>query len=68
MQDWAWVYLTNLLTAIGFAKSKSEVRRLLAQGAIEVDGKQTYEDTAEVHEGSIIKVGKRRFLQLVDPE
>jgi tyrosyl-tRNA synthetase len=58
--------LTAELTEAGLTKSRSEARRLLAQGAIEIDGKTVTEDIeiAKVKKGSIIKVGKRRFAQI----
>jgi tyrosyl-tRNA synthetase len=58
--------LTAELTEAGLTKSRSEARRLLAQGAIEIDGKTVTEDLeiAQIKKGSIIKVGKRRFAQI----
>jgi tyrosyl-tRNA synthetase len=58
--------LTAELAEAGLTKSRSEARRLLAQGAIEIDGKTITEDLeiAQIKGGSIIKVGKRRFAQI----
>jgi tyrosyl-tRNA synthetase len=58
--------LTVELTEAGLTRSRSEARRLLAQGAIEIDGKTITEDLeiAQIKKGSIIKVGKRRFAQI----
>jgi tyrosyl-tRNA synthetase len=58
--------LTAELTEAGLTKSRSEARRLLTQGAIEIDGKTVTEDLeiAQIKKGSIIKVGKRRFAQI----
>ena len=58
--------LTAELTEAGLTKSRSEARRLLAQGAIEIDGKPITEDLeiTKIKKGSIIKVGKRRFAQI----
>lgn len=58
--------LTAELTEAGLTKSRSEARRLLAQGAIEIDGKTVTEDLeiTQIKKGSIIKVGKRRFAQI----
>jgi len=58
--------LTAELTVAGLTKSRSEARRLLAQGAIEIDGKAITEDLeiTQIKKGSIIKVGKRRFAQI----
>jgi len=55
--------LTDELTKAGLTKSRAEAKRLLAQGAIEIDGKKIVEDVkvSKISSGSIIKVGKRRF-------
>jgi tyrosyl-tRNA synthetase len=58
--------VTSLLVEAGLAKSRSEANRLLAQGAIEVDGKKVSTSIVSLKDGSIIKVGKRRFLRMVD--
>jgi len=57
------VTLTAVLTEAGLTKSRSEARRLLAQGAIEIDGETVTEDMnmANIGKGRKIKVGKRRF-------
>jgi tyrosyl-tRNA synthetase len=61
-----WRDITSLLSDAGLAKSRSEARRLLAQGAIEVDGEKVSTDKVILKDGSIIKVGKRGFLKMVD--
>jgi len=55
--------LTVELTKAGLTKSRSEARRLLAQGAIEINGEVVTEDSemTQIKKGSVIKVGKRRF-------
>jgi len=58
--------ITSLLSDAGLVKSRSEARRLLAQGAIEVDGEKVSTDKVILKDGSIIKVGKRGFLKTVD--
>ena len=58
--------ITSLLFEAGLAKSRSEANRLLAQGAIEVDGEKVSSNLVTLKDGSIIKVGKRRFLRMVD--
>ncbi|MFW6118605.1 MAG: tyrosine--tRNA ligase [Chloroflexota bacterium] len=58
--------ITSLLYDAGLVKSRSEARRLLAQGAIEVDGEKVSTDKVILKDGSVIKVGKRRFLKMVD--
>jgi tyrosyl-tRNA synthetase len=58
--------ITALLVETGLAKSRSEANRLLAQGAIEVDGAKISSNRVTVEDGSIVKIGKRRFLRIVD--
>jgi len=55
--------LTDELTKAGLTKSRAEAKRLLAQGAIEIDGNKIVEDleVSKITNGSIIRVGKRRF-------
>ena len=64
------VTLTAVLTKAGLTKSRSEARRLLAQGAIQIDGETVTEDmdVAKIKQGSIIKVGKRRFAKIVNTD
>jgi tyrosyl-tRNA synthetase len=58
--------LSAELTRAGLAKSRSEARRLMQQNAVEINGKPVTEDIEinKVDDGSIIKVGKRRFLKV----
>ncbi len=55
--------LTVELTRAGLTASRAEAKRLLAQGAIEIDGQRVEDDLdmSTVDCGKIIKVGKRRF-------
>ena len=54
-----------LLIETGLAKSKSEARRLIAQGAVDIDNNTVTQSSWRVRIGSIIKVGKRRWVKLV---
>jgi len=58
--------ITKLLLEAGLVKSRTEANRLIAQGAIEVDGEKVSTSLVSLQDGSIIKVGKRRFLRMVD--
>ncbi|MBM3167247.1 MAG: tyrosine--tRNA ligase [Chloroflexi bacterium] len=57
------VTLSAELTRVGLTKSRSEARRLLAQGAIQVEDETITEDIdmVKIGKGKKIKVGKRRF-------
>jgi tyrosyl-tRNA synthetase len=59
------VYIPRLLMVIGFAKSISEANRLIAQGAVSIDGEKILGNSAHFKIGSIIKVGKRRFARVI---
>jgi len=61
--------LSAELVRAGLAKSRTEARRLMQQNAVEIDGRAITEDIeiSRVAGGSIIKVGKRRFLKIVRP-
>ena len=48
----------------GTVKSNSELKRLLAQGAIELDGNKISSNIIDAHNGSVLKVGKRDFVKI----
>jgi tyrosyl-tRNA synthetase len=56
------------LMADAFGLSRSEARRLLAQGGVKVDGKDldssTLDMPAEELDGAVLQVGRRRFKKL----
>jgi tyrosyl-tRNA synthetase len=58
---------------LGLVKSRSEAKRLIDQGAIEIihqNGRKTimFDDRPLIRVGDIIKVGKRRFVRIVDAD
>ena len=58
---------TSLVDAVFLSKvvaSKSEVRRLVKQGAVSVDGKKIDDASYSLRSGQVIKIGKRRFLKI----
>ena len=58
---------TSLVDAVFLSKvvaSKSEVRRLVKQGAVSVDGKKIDDASFSLCSGQVIKIGKRRFLKI----
>ncbi len=59
------VYLPDLLAEIGVVQSKSQVKRLIAQEAIELDGEKITSDIITTTIGSTIKIGKRNFIKIV---
>ena len=56
-------FLYHLHEELGLTQSRTAVKRLLAQGAVEVDG-QRAGDVIAVQDGSVVRVGKRRYLRL----
>jgi len=60
------VQLASLIAAAGLAESKNAARRLITQGAVEIDGQKVTTETAVIKSGSILKAGKRRFVKIID--
>ena len=63
------VWLPRLLSSTGLAASNGEARRLIQQGAVRIDGELLEDPDAEFMpddlRGSVIQVGRRRFLKIV---
>ncbi len=57
-----------VLKESGLAPSMGEARRLIGQGAVEIDARRAEAEAAELRSGSIIRVGKHRFLRIVDAD
>jgi len=59
--------LSAELTRAGLVKSRSDARRLLEQNAVEINGKTVNDDLEmdKIDQGSVIKVGKRRYIRVV---
>ena len=64
-EDWDVSYI---IVETGQAKSRSEAIRLIRQGAVSIDGKKVTSNMATVDSGSIIKVGKRRYLRVINTD
>ena len=59
------VALVDLLVEAGTAPSKNEARRLIRQGAVELDGERLSEDQpVTVDRPRILKVGKKQFRKV----
>ena len=61
------VRMLDLLTSAGLARTRSEGRRLLSQGAVSLDGQRVFQDVAVAAPpaGAVLRVGKRRFLRVL---
>ncbi len=61
------IWIVRLLVSAGLTATNGEARRLIKQGAVSIDGKKISDANLEFSPaaGTIIKVGKRRFLRIV---
>lgn len=57
-----------LLVKNGYASSNGELRRLAAQGGVYIDMKPIKNLDERVSPGSVLKIGKKRFVRLVKKE
>ncbi len=60
--------LSQLLADTGLAASKGEARRLIEQGGVKVNNEKASASNAEIivdGEGTLLQVGKRKFLKVV---
>jgi tyrosyl-tRNA synthetase len=59
--------IVDLLAVTGMAPSKSEARRLIQQGAVQINGAKITDMTSEIDVTTqqLLKVGKLRFLRIV---
>lgn len=60
------VHLPGALVALGLASSRSDARRLIAGGGVRLDGTAVAQEDVEssLVLGSILQVGKRRFVRI----
>ena len=58
--------MSDVLVGAAVVASRSEAKRLISQGAVELDGQKVSSDNVELHDGSILKVGRRRFIKIVN--
>jgi tyrosyl-tRNA synthetase len=60
--------ITDIIAAAKLAPSKSEAKRLIAGGGVSLDGRKVsdvFEVVAPADGGTVLQVGKRRFVRLV---
>jgi len=57
--------LRDLLVKTKLSKSRSEANRLIAQGAVSINGEKISSNIATIKSGSIIQVGRRRFARVI---
>ncbi len=61
----ATVDMPRLLGALGYVVSRSEGRRLILMGAVRMGDVVLSNETASIPWGSVIRVGRRRFIRVV---
>ena len=61
------LWIVELLEAAKLVQSRSEARRLIEQGAVELDGQrvESVEARVAVKDGMLVRVGKKRFAEIV---
>ncbi|MGE0134479.1 MAG: tyrosine--tRNA ligase [Dehalococcoidia bacterium] len=65
IEDAAGARLDRVIRAAGLAASAAEVRRLVAQGAVRVNGDAVTDFALLLHGGDEVRVGRHRFLRMV---
>lgn len=59
--------IADLLVAIELVASKNEAKRLISEGAVEINGERVtdWRKVVAIHTGDILRIGKRKFAKLV---
>lgn len=58
------IELVDFLAENNLASSKSEAKRLIREGAIEVDGQKVSESEYEFENNQVMKIGKKKFVRI----
>ncbi len=61
------VDLLTILVKEGACKSRGEGRRIIKQGAVEINGEKVYETELSVDNNSVLRCGKRFWRRLTMP-
>lgn len=56
--------ITQLLIDGGFIQSKSEIRRLINQGGVQINGEKIKSINVQLNNGDVIKIGKKKFIKI----
>ena len=67
-QSGASFSIADVLVEASVVTSKGEVRRLISQGAVQVDGEKVDSDNVRLRPGSVLKIGRRRYLKIESQE
>ena len=63
--DTVEIALPVLLHEIGAAASRAEAKRLVGQGAVRIDDEVVKEQHAEIRQGAVLRVGRRKWYRIV---
>ncbi|MDE2987051.1 MAG: tyrosine--tRNA ligase [Chloroflexota bacterium] len=63
--DTVEVALPVLLHDIGAAASRAEAKRLVSQGAVRVDDDVVKEQSAQISNGAVLRIGRRKWYRIV---
>lgn len=68
IEDKSEINILDLLLLVNFAPSKGEAKRLVQQGGVSIDGEKISDvhQNIKIKSGMILKVGKRKFLKLIE--
>lgn len=61
-----YINLPRLLVAASLASSRSEAKRLISQGAVQIQHKLQQNEQAVIAPEDIVQVGRRRFVKIVN--
>ena len=63
-------HVGEFLHLSGLVKSRAEAKRLVAQGAVYLDDVRidSFTDTRPIRDGSVFKIGKRRWVKIVNAD
>ena len=67
-EGYDFLNICDILFQLYLVKSISEAKRLISQGAVSIDNWRISDEVAQIKSGSIIKVGKRRFVKVINSD
>jgi len=63
--DTVEVALPVLLHDIGAAASRAEAKRLVSQGAVRIDDEVVKEQSTQISNGAVLRIGRRKWYRIV---
>lgn len=62
------INILDLIILVNFAPSKGEAKRLVTQGGVTLEGEKIadFQNSVRLRDGMILKVGKRKFIKLIN--